>query len=44
VEEIEVDETVGIGIENVAAGVATLGDVMGYTWSDDARETGHGVR
>jgi hypothetical protein len=31
-------------MENVATGVAALGDVMGYTWGDDARETGHEVR
>ena len=39
-EEGNVDEAVGIAMEDVAASVAALGDVMGYTLSDDSRETG----
>ena len=39
-EKVQVDEAVGIGFENDAAAIASLGDVVGSIESDDTRETG----
>ena len=40
-EKVQVDEAVGIGFEDDAAPIASLGDVVRSVESDDASETGH---
>jgi len=40
-EEVEVHEAVGIRLENDAAGIASLRDVVRRAESDDASKTGH---
>ena len=43
-EKVELDEAVGIGLENDPASIASLGDVVRTVESDGASETGHDNR
>ena len=40
-QQIQIDEPIGIGVENRTLRISTLCDVVRDTFSNDAREPGH---
>jgi hypothetical protein len=40
-QQFEIDEAIGVGLEDNLAGIAALRDVVRHTRRDDARKTSH---